>query len=570
MAEPLNLDLWQAPAGEGPLNLDLGATGEEISRVYGTLDAEAPTSQISLQARLTSQGNLIGRSLWQQAITQARLILVAQGEAVCPTDTLRGDLRWLWTGSLSTQPAGPGYAQGSATVDLNVYRDPMGLGSDTWRRQGQPVVPAATAIDWQHATRLTAKPATAWQQAADQQQQPGWHQAHLPRLRHAPSACHSEAPELGQGATFPHGDLARLRRTPALAHAEAMDLGRQSRLLFWDLLPRLRQLVSPSWQSCGVDITQLLADKAGRARVWHLALTSLYEEAIYPGPGRHDLPPTVTPAGPLSGWVELDFQALRQSGTDLEFVWVELADAAVIIPTRRVYLVSNSASIVRASDGLNIPASAVSLDVDCDSWAWQFSASLPRIVDAEALEGEQVIIEVNGHQWTCLVDGWKDNRAWNSQGATITGRSLTAELSATHQLAASYAEPEDRTMSQLAAQLLTSDWSLDWQAANWLVPGSSWSFDNQVAIAALQTLAEAAGAFIRPDQMARALTVLPRYGIKPWELAASQVDLYVPESIMVTKGRDRQIRTAGEGIWISAGQAAGITAPARPRESRPW
>lgn len=51
---------------------------------------------------------------------------------------------------------------------------------------------------------------------------------------------------------------------------------------------------------------------------------------------------------------------------------------------------------------------------DYDSWAWQFSASVPRIADAEAVDGDEVAI-INGHESRHLVDGWSDNLSWGQQ-----------------------------------------------------------------------------------------------------------------------------------------------------------
>ncbi len=95
-------------------------------------------------------------------------------------------------------------------------------------------------------------------------------------------------------------------------------------------------------------------------------------------PPKGKTPPPEPPKPPIRP----DKRVLR-----LAFVW-QGSDAAIVIPTRRVYLVSNTAKVVWVRDGLDIPATAVSIELDTDSWAWQFSAKIPRIA-AAALTNEE-------------------------------------------------------------------------------------------------------------------------------------------------------------------------------------
>ena len=214
---------------------------------------------------------------------------------------------------------------------------------------------------------------------------------------------------------------------------------------------------------------------------------------------------------------------------------------------------TNTVQFVRARDGMPIPSTSVSIEGDADSWAWQFTASLPRIRDAESLEGEEVIISINGHEWRCIVDGWSDNRSWGQQSATVTGRSLSAELSSGLHLPRSYAESNTRSIIQLAEQELPDGWVLDWMAADWLVPGGVWTYSNLSPVDAIQKIADAAGAFIAPGTNDRRLTVLSKYAVKPWELTPSDVDIFIPDSIMLTLGRQRVRGQSANGVWISGG-----------------
>ncbi|CAJ1758983.1 hypothetical protein LMCDFJHI_00060 [Aeromonas salmonicida] len=105
----------------------------------------------------------------------------------------------------------------------------------------------------------------------------------------------------------------------------------------------------------------------------HLHWLDGWDEAMLPPWGTSPPPkPPITPERPDKRTKTLAFGRPRGDASR-EFVW-HGQDARIVIPTRRVYLVSNTASIVRVRDGLDIPATAVNIELDTDSWAWQFSA----------------------------------------------------------------------------------------------------------------------------------------------------------------------------------------------------
>ncbi|WP_042084062.1 hypothetical protein, partial [Aeromonas veronii] len=277
-----------------------------------------------------------------------------------------------------------------------------------------------------------------------------------------------------------------------------------------------------------------------------------WEEAMQPGPGTSPDPkPPIIPERPDKRTLRLEF-GRKRGEAEMEFVWPS-SDAAIVIPTRRVYLVSNTAKIVRVRDGLDIPATAVSIELDSDSWAWQFSAQIPRIAAAALTDEEEVSIHINGQQWDCVCDGWQSSQSFGRESATLTGRSRTAYLSPTHVLAQAVSERAAATMAQLAAAVLPVGWTLDWQAADWLVPAGFFSLDNQTPIEVVRYLAEAAGGFVLPHQRNRHLVIKPRYPTVPWQLDTAQADVAIPRAIITTLGSDFQPGHAANGIWVSGG-----------------
>ena len=286
---------------------------------------------------------------------------------------------------------------------------------------------------------------------------------------------------------------------------------------------------------------------------WHLGdLLPLnwldgWDEAIWPPPGVS--PPPVKPVEP----VRPDKRTLRlafgrpRGDASLEFVW--FGQAHIVIPTRRVYLVSNAAQIVRVRDGLDIPATSLSIELDTDSWAWQ----IPRIAAAEMTDEEEVSIFVNDQQWDYVCDGWQSSQSFARESATLTGRSRTAYLSPTHVLPQAVSEIGAATMAQLAEALLPFGWTLDWQAPDWLVPSGFFSLDSQTPIEAIKYLAEAAGGFVLPHLRDRHLVIKPCYPTVPWQLDGALADVAIPRAIITTLGSDFQPGQPANGIYVSGG-----------------
>ena len=556
MAEPVNLDLWQNASEQGPVNLDLGAT--DASAIYlSRISATSPLTSAGLSADVVFDTQL---DIVDQASTADISGAIVYDCAISANSaTLNCELNpdYILSGTLSSANAGI-HLSGAGTYDINVYRDPAGYGGNIWDRQAAAAHHEPGASDWNMAQRKPADKSVSWQEAAPADTKLGYPFGLIPHSQQTKAEKWAEAISAGIIPGWLYRDIPKAHISKTASHSEALSAGHSAVAPFWLLLPRIHLEHDNSWQipdDLGISLQRQLIRKG---RWLGKQSNSLYEEAIWPLPGvsDHTLPPITPPFN--IGDVNLNFYRERQLNTDLEF-WVDIG-AANVIPIRRVYLVSNSASVVRLRDGMDIPTTSVSIDYDDESWAWQFSASVPLISIAEALEGEEVLISINGYEWIMSVDGWSDNKAWNSQSATITGRSRTKELSSSIILPSSYTEAQSRTIIQLAEQELITGWTMNWTAADWLVPGGIYSYNNKAPIDVIAELAEAAGAFVMPHQSNRQISVLPKYKAKPWELSSQLADIQIPASIMINRGRKREYGTNANGIWITGGNAGCITA----------
>ncbi|HDI1213959.1 TPA: hypothetical protein PKO72_002705 [Aeromonas hydrophila] len=539
-----SLELRKARSTTGQLELNQA----EVVRYEAILvGAPAPSemaaaAMLSLHAILASQPSRSIAALGAAVVLEGRL-----ASTTTPDCAMVGAFVIECGMAASNQQPVPVLA---GEYDINVFRGPSAAQESQWERAG--LVSSRVASTWERPELARTVGAVSWQEAEPASSEQVEQSAIMPQRYELARSQYQEGLATGHDhgqqvehlapghavnrALWVEGDKAGMwqvggyRNPPRFDKVWQADQWNQGDAVGLLLYGRRTRLGLPLWKG------------------WHDG----WEEAMQPGPGTSPDPkPPIIPERPDKRTLRLEF-GRKRGEAEMEFVWPS-SDAAIVIPTRRVYLVSNTAKIVRVRDGLDIPATAVSIELDSDSWAWQFSAQIPRIAAAALTDEEEVSIHINGQQWDCVCDGWQSSQSFGRESATLTGRSRTAYLSPTHVLAQAVSERAAATMAQLAAAVLPVGWTLDWQAADWLVPAGFFSLDNQTPIEVVRYLAEAAGGFVLPHQRNRHLVIKPRYPTVPWQLDTAQADVAIPRAIITTLGSDFQPGHAANGIWVSGG-----------------
>ncbi|MGS4906609.1 hypothetical protein ACVDHI_00380 [Aeromonas sp. 25-248] len=436
-----------------------------------------------------------------------------------------------------------------AGYDINVFRGPSHTSAGDWDRAA--LVTTAVASDWQRPALTPATCSGDWQEAGALMAVVVDLSEQLPCHHEPVRGLFDEALPLnashGQGFdSLPPGHAV----TRSL-WVEGAPVSRWQVSGYRNPPRQDKVWQADRWQQGAPQGFTLSGQQWQLGLPLHKGWLERWEEAMQPPWGTSPPPkPPIKPERPDKRTKALVFG--RQRGdASLEFVW--FGQAHIVIPTRRVYLVSNAASIVRVRDGTDIPATSLSIELDTDSWAWQFTAQIPRIAAAEMTDEEEVSIFVNGQQWDCVCDGWQSSQSFARESATLTGRSRTAYLSPTHVLPQAVSEIGAATIAQLAEALLPFGWTLDWQAPDWLVPGGFFSLDSQTPIEAIKYLAEAAGGFVLPHQRDRHLVIKPRYPTVPWQIDGALADVAIPRAIITTLGSDFQPGLPANGIYVSGG-----------------
>lgn len=215
-------------------------------------------------------------------------------------------------------------------------------------------------------------------------------------------------------------------------------------------------------------------------------------------------------------------------------------EPAWVLPVRRSYRMPHTLSLVRLPDRTPIPVSAMTLASAWDEWAWTFSASLlgPQALDLlRPVVSQPVEVEasVDGYVWCFRLDQVSGSTAFAQAGGQTQGRGRAALLGPEVALAVNGYETAAMTARQLAEQELTgTDWQLDWQLTDWLVPARRFSYTDKTPIEVIQTLVETAGGRVLADPASAVLRALPRYPVPRWQWAGATPDVVLPRDLLLT------------------------------------
>ncbi|WP_010325175.1 hypothetical protein [Marinobacterium stanieri] len=231
---------------------------------------------------------------------------------------------------------------------------------------------------------------------------------------------------------------------------------------------------------------------------------------------------------------------------------------------REVYLFMPSITLYRLPDGAEIEATNVTWSTDSDSWGWRFNATLKHeqhlaLVKPTPNGYTEIGCEINGHQFTALVEGYGRSRQIGNTGYTINGRSRTAWLTDPHAPARSKVITAPYSAAALAGQeLANTGFTLEWNATDWLIPGGAYSYENLSPISAIKRLAEAAGYMLQSHPSDKTLIVRPRYRVSPhkWTDPTTALDAILPADL-ITQDTNSFISRPAYNRAIFAGGAEG-------------
>lgn len=233
-----------------------------------------------------------------------------------------------------------------------------------------------------------------------------------------------------------------------------------------------------------------------------------------------------------------------------------------VIPLLRVYMTVHSISAVLLPGLEPVQLKGITISADDDGCMWTLSASGPEhLFDQLAPAAGQparVRVRIDGIDWVFAIEAPLRTRSFGSRSVPVRGSSVSALLTSPHMAEQTWDNPDAAlTAQQLAlAALQATGVALDWGITGWPVPAGVWSHQG-TPLAAVQRIAQAAGAVLRSHRSAAQLQIAPRYPSLPWEWATATVNVRMPGQIITSDSLALADNPAWEAVHI-IGQTQGI------------
>lgn len=544
----------------------LPVTGQPVEIVFG---ADEGTPTVATDAYLS--GTLPQPGL-QGTITIGPVVDAAIA-ATLPQPGLDAllDMRQVYAVHLSGALPQPGLlADLPAEYLTNTSRPTVGQALAPWtpsnplqtgtqdQNQDTQARPAGTAPRWQHAAPTPAQAVAPITNAL--------------RASVATHAAFAQGVDLATRAVALHQDAVRSVRT--LLHAAfANAASAQTQPLaqhHQDGLRDRRPWRSTHWQVAQPTPSKSYTSRQGRAQWLNIALGGDYQNAMRPPPGIY-VPPPIPGADPCylpTLPAHLLFDAPWTGDAHLVFLCERHGPdpgETIVVPIRRVYVVINEARLRRVDGDIQIPTFTMSMSLDADSWAWGFSADVPRgaLPNLQPSNfGDPVELEawVNGVPYRFLAEQLSTSRTFGKESLRISGRGLTATLDAPYAPTLNFGNTAARTAQQLMGDVLTVNgvpfgWTVDWQLTDWLVPGNVWTHQGAY-VGAINSIVQAAGGYLQPHESDKVVKALLRYPTAPWDWGAA-ADFELPADVTPREDIVWQEKHRYNRVFVS-GVSAGV------------
>lgn len=246
---------------------------------------------------------------------------------------------------------------------------------------------------------------------------------------------------------------------------------------------------------------------------------------------------------------------------------------------RRVYVVRNEVTVVRLPDNEPVQVTSIDITLDVGSPMNTLSMALASEADLSIVRPgsggpREVLVTINGHALTFIVEDWSIDRRFAQHRYTVTGRSRTALL------AAPYAPPRTRTQTTISTgpgladfELLDTGYTLAWDSIDWTVPAGAWSYSERTPLDVIVDIAAGAGAVVQSDPVDKTVHVRPRYPVRPWLWTETAPDVELSSDIAVqitealnVKPKYNEVYVAATAIGVQGwhsrtGEGGGVEAP---------
>lgn len=432
-----------------------------------------------------------------------------------------------------------------------------GVGSG-WSLSAQ--VRRSNGLPWDHAAARQRSSSAPWIKTPRQRAIASLPWGQAPQVRgSAPSLPWRKPPREGSAAGLPWGGQPRRRTHAGLPWGTPLEHQITASLPWSRPPPRGLSAGVPWRRPPKRERRWLIPWRYAPAVQWHVRSPGTQPPGDGEPPPPWDVPPGNRVAVRFAcAWHVADGNAaaIPFSPAACYFAW----------PQPRVYIVENSAAVVRLPERTPISVTSIDLSQTADDVHWGMRMSLGDPADLELLKADVdgpklVEITINGYVWTAIVEGYSQDRKHPTRLVDVSGRSQTALLDAPYAPLRSKVEDDDRQAQQLVDEELEgTGFTADYGTVTWLVPAGAWHYESQAAIAAVKTIAAASGAVALAHPWDKVITIAPRYAASPWSWSTTGADKFIQDDII---GSD-SLRLVSKPLYdyvLVSGDQVGVADP---------
>lgn len=454
----------------------------------------------------------------------------------------------------------------SATYGSYTNRPTVGLGSNGWQvatktepgvtlgQQGTVKTPTGWEAFWQ---RTTGGP-----QGIEHKLPSVLEKGYQDRV-----AGHQDASKLHTAAGFAHQDTDRtLRLMLNDAFEQASKVRNSTLFIHQDGDHTKRASRTNPWQN-GKPVRKGYTTDFQKASLHRTGRRTPYQDGVPPPPGISlvPVPPVVPPYVPGT---DLVFSyPFGYGGTHLVFTnddYTVAPKEPVVVPVQRVYIVANNITLRRVSDNALVICTGIALSLDCDSWTWSFSASLPgsELSKVEpTTEPVELKATINGTEFRVLAENVARERVFGKSTIRVSGKGRNAALDAPYAAVQTFTNTELRSAQQLMGDVLTLNgiplgWTVNWLLEDWNVPAGAFTHQGTY-VSALGSIVKAAGGFLLPHPSAKSFTAKPLYPAAPWNWGTLTPDFVLPADVTTRESLEWVAKPEYNRVFVS-GQGVGV------------
>ncbi len=236
---------------------------------------------------------------------------------------------------------------------------------------------------------------------------------------------------------------------------------------------------------------------------------------------------------------------------------------------RESYLLMNiiTTVVLPARTPLELPSMEISLDIDSFSWSFTgelWGASNIALVEPDENGPKQIEVDINGWKWIFIIERYSTNRRFGDERYTIFGSSRTQLLAAPYAPMRSKSNSANLNAKQaITEELANTGFTAtypdlnDYSTPDWIMPGGSFSYQNQTAMQVVAKIATTAGSVIIPSRNNDQVSIQPRYPASPWHWNTATMDKIVPASMVISLSANWRPEQAYNAVYVS-GTNAGV------------